>query len=233
MYNKVGIIGAMEVEVTSLIEKLENKTTTTIGRTTYYSGTLNNKEVVICKCGIGKVNSAVATQCMISHLDVDCVINTGVAGALSNDLDICDLVISNDLFQHDFDTSFVGDKKGVVCGFDVETFPADNKMIESLKVACENILTENKYYVGRIATGDQFIGSRDIKNTICDDFNASCVEMEGGAIAQTCYINNIPFVVLRSISDKADDSAEVSYLTFVEKAAVVSANIVVEFLSNI
>ncbi len=233
MFKKIGIIGAMEVEVTSLIEKLENKTNKTVGKTTYYSGTLNNKDVVICKCGIGKVNSAIATQIMISEFKVDSVINTGVAGALSNDLDICDLVISSDLFQHDFDTSFVGDKKGVVCGFDVETFPADNSLISALEKACDNILKDNKHFTGRIATGDQFIGSRDVKNTIRDDFDAMCVEMEGGSIAQTCYVNNIPFVVLRSISDKADDSAELSYMTFVEKAAVVSSNIVVEFLKNI
>ncbi len=233
MYNKIGIIGAMEVEVTSLIDKLENKISKEIGMTTYYSGTLNNKDVVICKCGIGKVSAAVATQIMISTFNVDSVINTGVAGALSSDLDICDLVISKDLCQHDFDTCFVGDKKGVVCGFDVETFPADSKMIEALEIACKNVLTENKYYVGRIATGDQFIGLREVKNGILDYFDAKCVEMEGAAIAQTCYINKIPVVVLRSISDKADDSAQVTYLTFVEKAAVVSANIVIDFLSNI
>ncbi len=233
MYKKIGIIGAMEIEVTSLIDKLENKESKVIGKTTYYVGSLNNKDVVICKCGIGKVNSAVATQIMICEFSVDAVINTGVAGALSNDLDICDLVISNDLFQHDFDTSFVGDKKGVVCGFEEETFVADKNMVNALKEACEKVLTENKFFTGRIATGDQFIASRDIKNSIRDEFSAMCVEMEGGAIAQTCFINNVPFVVLRSISDKADDSAEVSYLTFVEKAAIVSANIVVEFVSKI
>ncbi len=230
MFNKIGILGAMESEVASLIEKLSEKKETKKGLTTFYSGKLNNKDVVICRCGIGKVNAAICTQMMIDLFEVDAIINTGVAGALHNDLDICDLVISNDLVQHDFDTSLTGDKKGVVCGFDVESFPADSNLIEALEKACKAVLVSHKYYVGRIATGDQFIADKGIKDDIKALTNGYCVEMEGGAIAQTAYVNKVPFVVLRSISDKADHSASMSFSDFVAEAAVISSNCVLSFL---
>ncbi|MFV0518997.1 MAG: 5'-methylthioadenosine/adenosylhomocysteine nucleosidase [Lachnospirales bacterium] len=230
MYKKIGIIGAMDIEVEKLLSLLENKKMKKYGLTTFYYGSLKNKEVVICKCGIGKVNSTIATQMLIDNFQVDTILNTGVAGAIENKLNICDLVISSDLVQHDFDTSVTGDVRGVVCGFDVDSFSADKYLIETLDKACKKILTNHKHYIGRIATGDQFICDATIKNDIKDFTSAYCVEMEGGAIAQTCYVNQIPFVVLRSISDKADDSASMSFSDFVKEAAEVSANCVFAFL---
>ncbi len=233
MFKKIGIIGAMESEVVTLLDKLENKKETKKGMTTFYSGTLNNRDVVICRCGIGKVNSAISTQMMIDLFEVDAIINTGVAGAIHDDLNICDLVISNDLVQHDFDTSLTGDKKAVVCGFDVDSFPADTRLIDALDKACKAVLVGHKHHIGRIATGDQFIADKETKNGIKDLTSAYCVEMEGGAIAQAAYVNKVPFVVLRSISDKADHSASMSFSDFVAEAAVISANCVLSFLEKL
>ncbi len=233
MYEKIGILGAMEVEVENLISMIDNVVSTKIGMNEFFSGKINDKDVVVTRCGIGKVNSAVATQMMIDKFDVDCVINTGVAGAMHDELDVCDIVISTDLIQHDFDTSGAGDKKGVVCGFDFESFSADEHMISVCEEACKEVLEENKHHKGRIATGDQFIFDRDIKNNIKNDFTPHCVEMEGCAIAQTATINNKPFVVIRSISDKADDSATITYGEFVKIAADYSAKIVIKMLQTI
>lgn len=233
MYNKVGILGAMQVEILHLLTHLENKQEKQIGMITFYEGELSGKQVVIAKCGVGKVNAATATQMLISCFNVDCVINTGVAGAISEQLDVCDVVISTDLVQHDFDTSGAGDKKGVVCGFDVESFEAEKSLIEVCKTACEEVLEDSKYYLGRIATGDQFISDKKIKDDIKDYFEPYCVEMEGCAIAQTCYVNNVPFVVLRSISDKANDVAGMTFDEFVTVSANLSAKIIIKVVQKV
>ncbi len=223
---KVGVLGAMDIEVSSICDKLERTIVKSIAGNEFYAGQLNGVSFVIVKCGIGKVNAAVATQAMIDHFDVDIIINTGVAGSLSNSLDVFDIVVSSDLVQHDFDTSVVGDEIGLVAGFDSVAFEVEESLCILALETGQEIFNDVKVYKGRIATGDQFVSSKEVKDKIVKQFGAVCTEMEGCAIAQTCKLNNMPFLVIRSISDKADNSAHVDYFDFVNKAAVNSALLV-------
>ncbi len=231
--NKIGIIGAMEVEVEILKTKIENLEIKTFAKIDFYTGKIKGKNIVLAKSGIGKVNAAICTQILIDKFDVDSVVNTGVAGAIGDVVGIYDIVVSTELLQHDFDTTAIdpNDKLGVVCGLDVETFKADENLKNIVVTGVKEILNNN-IYEGIIATGDQFISSMDKKEFIKKNFNAMCAEMEGGAIAHTCYLNDIPFVVVRCISDKADGSAEVDYPTFVKQAATSSSKIVEYLIEN-
>ncbi len=231
--NKIGIIGAMEVEVEILKSKLENLKIESFAKIDFYIGTIEGKEVVLAKSGIGKVNATICTQLLVDKFNVDCVINTGVAGAIGDIVTIYDVVVSTELLQHDFDTSAVGDKVGVVCGLDVETFVANEELRNIAVLGAKEVLTKSNVYEGVIATGDQFISGKEKKDYIKDTFNALCAEMEGGAIAHTCYLNSIPFVVVRAISDKADGTAEIDYPTFVGNAAKDSSKIVEYILKNL
>ncbi len=227
---KVGILGAMDLEVSSLCEKLERTIVKSIAGNQYHAGQLNGVSVVVVKCGIGKVNAAVATQVMIDHFDVDLIINTGVAGSLSNSLDIFDIVVSQDLVQHDFDTSAAGDELGLITGFSSVSFDVNEKLYDLAVHVGKEIFNDINVYKGRIATGDQFVSSKETKDRIVKQFGAVCTEMEGCAIAQTCFLNNMPFLVIRSISDKADSSAHIDYFDFVNKAALKSSQLIEELV---
>ncbi len=230
---KIGIIGAMEVEVEILKNKIANLKIETFAKIDFYVGAIGNKEVVLAKCGIGKVNSAICTQILVNKFNVEAVINTGVAGAIGMGVDVYDVVVSTELLQHDFDTTLVGDKLGVVCGMGVDTFKANESLQKIAIKSAKGVLTNSSVHSGIIATGDQFIGDRSKKNFIRDTFNAMCCEMEGGAIAQVCHLNQLPFVVIRAISDNADDNADVAYPEFVEIAAKDSSRIVELVLQSI
>ena len=215
---KLGIIGAMDVEVATLKAKMENVTTATHAGSAYFEGTLEGCPAVVVQCGVGKVNAAMCAQILCSVYGVTHIVNTGIAGSLCADLDIGDLVVSRDAIYHDFDLRFWGRPIGQVPGMDVVAFPADHAMIGAAFAAAE---AENPGHnkVGRVASGDQFICSKEQKEKIIADTAALCAEMEGAAIAHTAYRNGVPFVILRAISDKADDSAEMDYPTFEAIAA--------------
>ena len=215
---KLGIIGAMDVEVATLKVKMENVTTATHACSTYYEGILEGCPAVVVQCGVGKVNAAMCAQILCSVYGVTHIVNTGIAGSLCADLDIGDLVVSRDAIYHDFDLRFWGRPIGQVPGMDVVAFPADEKLIQAAFAAAE---AENAGHtkIGRVASGDQFICSKEQKEKIIADTGALCAEMEGASIAHTAYRNGIPFVILRAISDKADDSAEMDYPTFEAIAA--------------
>lgn len=217
--NTVGIIGAMEEEVISIKRHMNVENTVAIAGMEFCVGTLKEKNVVVVKCGIGKVNAAICTQILIDKFSANCIINTGVAGGLYPEINIGDIVISSDTVQHDMDTTAFGDPKGVIPRMDNSFFEADDKLIELAKEAAENVKGEHKVYIGRIASGDQFVSSMQVKEDIYSTFTAYCAEMEGAAIAHTCYLNHVPFVVIRAISDKADQSAEVNFDEFVHVAA--------------
>ncbi|MFV0503499.1 MAG: 5'-methylthioadenosine/adenosylhomocysteine nucleosidase [Lachnospirales bacterium] len=227
----IGIIGAMDIEVNEICKKIKDKTTKTKGKVEFYSGTISGKAVVVAQCGVGKVNAALATLNMINTFRVDAIINIGVAGALDNQLNICDIVISREVVQHDFDTSAVGDPVGYITGFNDVAFTADKRLIDLCKELSE-FFTE-KMYIGKVATGDQFVTSKEVKNNIIRNFEAYCCEMEGGAIAQACTLNDIPFLIVRSISDKADGSATMSYEEFKYKAAETSSRLVEKLIESI
>lgn len=215
---KLGIIGAMDVEVAALKEKMENVTTATHAGSAYYEGSLMGCPAVVVQCGVGKVNAALCTQILISIYGVTQLVNTGIAGSLCADLDIGDLVISQDAIHHDFDLRFWGRPIGQVPGMDVTAFPGDAALIDKAFSAAERI-NPGHTKIGRVASGDQFICSREQKEKIIADTQALCAEMEGASIAHTAYRNSVPFVIIRAISDKADDSAEMDYPTFEAIAA--------------
>ncbi len=227
---KVGIIGAMDLEISSLCDKLERTIVKSVAGSEYHAGQLNGVSVVIVKSGIGKVNAAVSTQVMIDHFDVDLIINTGVAGSLSNSLNIFDIVVSEDLVQHDFDTTAAGDELGLITGFDDVNFEVNEKLYNLAVKTGKDIFSDISVYAGRIATGDQFVSTKEQKDKIVKHFGAVCTEMEGCAVAQTCFLNNMPYLVIRSISDKADNSAHFDYFEFVNRAALKSAKLVEELI---
>ena len=215
---KLGVIGAMDVEVALLKEKMENGTAQNRAGSEYFEGTLEGTLAVVVQCGVGKVNAALCAQILISEFGVTHLVNTGIAGSLCADLDIGDLVVSQDAIYHDFDISYWGRAIGEVPGMGVVAFPADADMIDCAFAASESV-NPGHTKVGRVASGDQFVCKKDKKEKIIADTAAQCTEMEGAAIAHTAYRNGVPFVILRAISDKADDSAEMDYPTFEAIAA--------------
>ena len=217
---KTGIIGAMDEEVASLKEALSDAKTITIGGMDFCEGLLDGASVVIVRCGVGKVNAGNCAQLLISVFGVDRIINTGVAGSLDASIDIGDIVVSTDAVQHDFDLTPMGYAPGQLDEIDSPSLPADPGMRESAVNAVLQCAPEVHVFEGRVCTGDQFIASAEQKEAIIADFGGLCCEMEGGAIAQICCQNEIPFVIIRAISDKADGSAEMDYPEFEHAAAI-------------
>ena len=228
-----GIIGAMDEEVQSLEEHLTDKVIVNIAGMEFCTGTFSGHEVVVVKCNIGKVNAGICAQLLIEDFHVDRIINTGVAGSLDAKIDIGDIVISKDAVQHDYDLTPLGMKPGEFMDFGVTAFPADAARQESALKAVSEVAPEIHAFVGRVCSGDQFIASKAQKQKILDNFGGLCCEMEGGAIAQVCYVNKTPFVIIRAISDKADDSEEISYETFKKSAAARCAAITEYMVSHL
>ena len=215
---KLGIIGAMEEEVETLLAQLEGRKTATHAGSVFNEGKLEGLDVVVVQCGVGKVNAAICTQILCSVYGVTHLVNTGIAGSLCAELDIADLVISSDAMHHDVDAVAFGYPAGKVPGMDVTAFPADKTMMDYAMKAAEAV-NPGHNRIGRIATGDQFVASKELKEKIIAVTGGLCTEMEGAAIAQAAYRNGVPFVILRAISDKADDSADMDYPTFEKIAA--------------
>lgn len=215
---KLGIIGAMQIEVENLVGCLEEKKETVRARSTYYEGKLEGLDVVVVQCGVGKVNAAMCAQILCDSFGVTHIVNTGIAGSLDARLDIGDLVVSRDAMYHDFDCVHFGYEMGRVPGMDVTAFPADEKLLELAFAAAETV-NPGHTQIGRVASGDLFVAEKSVKERIIQKTGAFCTEMEGAAIAHTAYRNGVPFVILRAISDKADDSAEMDYPTFERQAA--------------
>lgn len=215
---KLGIIGAMQVEVEILLGEMENRQERVIGGSTFHAGTLAGLDVVVVQCGVGKVNAAMCAQILCDCFGVTHLVNTGIAGSLNAELDIGDLVVSTDAMYHDFDCTHFGYPYGRVPGMDVTAFPAD-KLLSNLAFAAAEQGNPGHTRRGRIASGDRFVAEKCVKEGIIAATGGLCTEMEGAAIAQTAYRNGVPFVILRAISDKADDSAQMDYPTFERLAA--------------
>lgn len=207
-----GIIGAMESEVEAIYAQMTSKEIIDSNGIKFYKGKLFEKDVVVIQCGIGKVNAALCAQILILKFGVDKVINTGIAGATGEGLNIYDFVVSTSAVYHDFDTQFFGYKLGQVPGLP-ESFPADETLVQKVLGAFENssLSKEHKITSGLVASGDQFIAGGEKKNFIVSNFHPMCVEMEGCAVAHTCYKNNVPFVIVRCMSDCADDAVQTTY----------------------
>ena len=215
---KLGIIGAMDVEVAALKEKMENVAAISHAGTAYFEGTLEGLPVVVVQCGVGKVNAAMCTQILCDCYGVTHIVNTGIAGSLCAELDIGDLVVSKDAIYHDMDCRAFGYPMGQVPGMDVLAFSANDQLMAVAYAAAESV-NPGHTKIGRVASGDQFVAEKGQKTKIIEDTRALCTEMEGAAIAHTAYRNGVPFVIIRAISDKADDSAEMDYPTFEAIAA--------------
>lgn len=214
----LGIIGAMEEEVAELKRRMEIEEVSEVASMSFYRGKLEDKEVVIVRSGIGKVNAAVCAQILIDRFHVDMLINTGIAGSLDAQIDIGDMVISTDAVEHDMDASAFGDPVGQIPQMDTFSFPADEKLVKLAKEVNERINPDIHTWTGRIVSGDQFVASSQVKERLVTLFGAKCTEMEGAAIAHTAYLNKISCVIIRAISDKADNSAEMDYPAFEELA---------------
>ncbi|MDE6639511.1 MAG: 5'-methylthioadenosine/adenosylhomocysteine nucleosidase [Acetatifactor sp.] len=231
--SKIGIIGAMELEVEELkaamtVSKIEKK-----ANMEFYEGTLSDTSVVIVRSGVGKVNAALCTQILADMFEVTHIINTGVAGSLNPKLDIGDILISRDALHHDVDVTIFGYKPGEVPQLGLREFPADERLAQLAKETCEKVNPDVHAVLGRVVSGDQFISGNEIKERLIREYQGDCAEMEGASIAHGAYLNNIPFVIIRAISDKADNSAEMDYPVFEAAAAKHSAALVKELVKHI
>ena len=223
---KIGIIGAMELEVETLKSAMTVERKIVKAGMEFNEGTLKGTKVVIVKSGIGKVNAALCVQILADLFNVTHVINTGVAGSLNAKLNIGDILISKIALQHDMDATNFGYPKGEIPQMGITEFVANDKMVSLAYDTCTKLFPEITAVVGRVVSGDQFIAEDDIKKRLIDEFQGDCCEMEGAAIAHGAYLNNIPFVVLRAISDKADGSAQMDYPTFEQESAKRCAKLV-------
>ena len=228
--SKIGIIVAMEEELESILDIMDNIEEKEIYGLTFKTGQIEKNKIIVVKCGVGKVNAARVTQILIDTFNVKCVINVGAAGALNPFLNIGDIVIGEKLIQHDFDITAFDHDKGYITGVGDYIY-GDSELIEKFENAANN-LKEKDYKIkkGIIATGDIFCTDIKMKNKIFSKFDADCVEMEGAAIAQVCYLDKIPFIVIRSISDSPNGNNEIDFDKFVELASKRCANILREFL---
>ena len=230
---KIGIIGAMEVEIASLKSAMKVSRMLKKAQMEFLEGELEGCQAVVVRSGIGKVNAAVCTQILVDEFGVDGVINTGIAGSLKAEINIGDIVLSTDVVHHDMDATGFGYPLGQIPQMDAFSFQADEQMRKLAKEVCEEVNPEIRVFEGRVVSGDQFISSREVKDKIKENFDGCCTEMEGAAIAQTAYLNQIPFVIIRAISDKADDSATMDYPTFEKQAVEHSVRLTRGFLKRI
>ncbi len=225
--NMIGIICAMNKEASGIIENMTDVTREEISGVTFNRGKINGKDCVVAVCGIGKVFAALCAQTMILTYSPSLIINSGVAGGLHPSLKVCDITVATSLVQHDMDTSAIGDPKGHISGINIINIPTDKDATSRLTTAAEscgiNVIS------GVIATGDKFIASSEDKRSIVDNFSAIACEMEGGAIAQVCYVNKTPVCVMRAISDGGDDSASLDYPTFAKLASEQSVKVIMKF----
>ena len=230
---KLGIIGAMDLEVDALKEKLTDVTVTTKATMDFYEGKLCGTDAVVVRCGIGKVNAALCVQILCDLFAVTHIINTGVAGSLNPALNIGDILISTDAIHHDMDVTIFGYAPGQVPGQDARNFIANPMLADLAMHLCRKVNPDIRAIKGRVVSGDQFISSSEIKDSLIAEFEADCTEMEGASIAHGATLNGVPFVIIRAISDKADGSAEMDYPTFERQAAQQSAKLVEAICQNI
>lgn len=224
--NTIGIIGAMEEEVAILKEKMSEVTVLEKAGMEFFRGILGGQQVVVVRSGIGKVNAGICTQILADVFHVNAVINTGIAGSLKAEINIGDIVLSTDTMQHDVDAREFGYEIGQVPRMDTRTFPADDRLRETALQVCRKVNPEIQVFEGRVASGDQFVADKETKEKIIANTQAYCTEMEGAAIGQAAYLNRIPYLVIRAISDKADDSAHMDYPAFEKEAIRHTVNLV-------
>jgi adenosylhomocysteine nucleosidase len=231
-YAKIALIGAMNEEIELLIKHMEQVKESTKAGVIFREGLFLGKLVVVCKSGVGKVNAAVTTQILIDQFAVGAVIFTGVAGALDPELNIGDIVVSSECMQHDMDVTALGFPRGVIPYAEISIFAADADLVE-LAAASGNKLFQGRIKQGRVLSGDRFIADREVVKQLHTEMAGICTEMEGAAVAQVCSMNQIPYVVIRSMSDKADGSAHVNFVEFTKQASENSFKIVEDMIRHL
>lgn len=228
----VGIIGAMDEELEILLSKMNIEKVCEKANMKFNMGKIYDKEVVVVRCGIGKVNAAVCAQILVDDFKVESIVNVGIAGGLGENVCPGDVVIADNLVQHDMDATAFGDKLGQVPRLNTYDFKSSDTLVKKVKDACDSVLKDKNSFVGRIVTGDQFVSGPDKCKWLIEKFEALACEMEGGSIAQVCYLNSVPFVVIRSISDNANTGAHMEYEKFAPIAIKNSTNILEYFLKH-
>ena len=231
--NIIGIIGAMEEEVELLKEKMTDTVIIEKAGMKFVKGTLKGQTAVVVRSGIGKVNAGICTQILADEFQVEAVINTGIAGSLKAEINIGDIVLSTDTMQHDVDAREFGYPLGQIPRMETLTFLADEKLRKLAKEVCEEVNPDIQVFEGRVASGDLFVADKETKEKIIENTQAYCTEMEGAAIGQAAYLNKIPYLVIRAISDKADDSAHVDYPTFERQAIRHTVNLVSSMMERL
>ena len=229
----IAIIGAMKSEVEQLTARMEAVQMISQTGMDFYVGTLAGKEVVVVQCGVGKVNAALCTQILADRFNVSAIINTGIAGSLQAEINIGDVVLSDDAIYHDMDVTVFGYAAGEVPGIGRASFPADRHLIEVAGQSCREANPDIDVFVGRVVSGDQFIMSREKKEWLKANFGGFCTEMEGAAIAHGAFRNEIPFLIIRAISDKADDSAGMTMDEFEPLAIGRTVNLLMTMLPKL
>ncbi len=214
----LGIIGAMDEEVARLKEIMKDETVLSVAGMDFYQGKIAGKDCVVVRSGIGKVNAAMCSQVLADKFGVSAIINTGIAGSLDAEIDIADVVLSTDAVQHDMDATGFSYPLGQIPRVDTFSFKADEELRKLAEACNAEVNPDIRTFSGRVVSGDQFISSKEKKAWLVENFHGICAEMEGAAIAQAAYLNGIPFLIIRAISDKADDSAGMDYSTFEAKA---------------
>lgn len=227
----IGIIGAMSVEVEALKEMTENAVTEVVSGVEFVRGKICGKDVVIAKCGVGKVFAAICAEAMILKYSPDCIINTGVAGSLSRSLHVLDVAISDGVIQHDMDTSPLGDPRGLLSGINKVEIEASEKLVGVIKSSADMLGIKNK--IGIILSGDQFISESSEKSQLAEDFGGIACEMEGASIGHVCYVNGVDFAVIRAISDSLDGVGSMEFGEFVGEAAKQSQRLMMKILEVI
>jgi len=225
----IGIIGAMDIEIQGLKELMEDAVYENISGIEFISGKILGKNTVIAKCGCGKVNSALCTEAMILKYAPAVIINTGVAGGLDKRLNIADIAVADFVVQHDYDTTPLGEPRGFLSQIDTIKIPCAKRVYELLCASAKK-LDDTEVVTGTIASGDQFLNSKEVKDDIVAEFSAIAGEMEGGAIGHVCYANKVDFGVLRAISDNADGSSHMDFPQFTKIAAEKTITVLSEFI---
>lgn len=228
----IGIIGAMEEEVTQLKEAMVTEEVVEYASMVFCKGTLEEQDIVVVKSGIGKVNAAVCAQILVDRFGADVLINTGIAGSLDAAINIGDMVISTDSVQHDMDASIFGDPVGQIPRMDTFSFPADEALVKLAVETNKEVNPDIQTFTGRVVSGDQFVSSKEVKDRLVSMFDGKCTEMEGAAIAHVAYLNKVSCVIIRAISDKADNSATMDYPTFERQAIAHSVRLVKGLLAK-
>lgn len=228
-FGTIGIIGAMQEEIELLLARLESRETENHAGIVYHRGIFHGKKVVLTRSGVGKVNSAVCTQILIDRYGADAVIFTGVAGAVDPALNIGDIVISSSSLQHDVDVTALGFPRGTIPYQEVSEYVADARLVALAEKAGEHVFP-GRCVTGKVLSGDQFIADRSVVKQLFEELSGACTEMEGASVAQVCHMNAVPYVVIRSMSDKADGSAHVNFAEFTIEAANRSFAIVDEMV---